>query len=129
MRTPYTPVPAMFNMVSQGVENDKILCSGGDHSGVGWSVRPSPDRTGKDGGGGAPQHQRPHQSDRRGVKTPSGLIYWGVRMGTGGVAKEGSRVRVHYTGWLINGKKFDSSVDAGTPADLRRGRAGVYRDE
>jgi FKBP-type peptidyl-prolyl cis-trans isomerase len=50
-----------------------------------------------------------------GVKTDSGLQYWDLRLGNGAEAKEGSRVRVHYTGWLENGKKFDSSVDAGTP--------------
>src|ERR1700740_2443028 len=48
-----------------------------------------------------------------GVKTDSGLIYWDIRVGNGATAKEGSHVRVHYTGWLTTGKKFDSSVDAG----------------
>ena len=40
-----------------------------------------------------------------GVKTDSGLIYWDIRVGNGEVAKEASRVRVHYTGWLANGKE------------------------
>ena len=30
-----------------------------------------------------------------GVRTPSGLVYWEIRVGTGAAAKEGSRVRVH----------------------------------
>src|SRR6267154_1941620 len=42
-------------------------------------------------------------------------------------AKEGSRVRVHYTGWLTNGKKFDSSVDAGTPFDFTIGNGEVIK--
>src|ERR1700674_1950635 len=62
-----------------------------------------------------------------GVKTPSGLIYWDIRVGNGEVAKEGSRVRVHYTGWLTSGKKFDSSVDAGTPFDFRIGNGEVIK--
>jgi FKBP-type peptidyl-prolyl cis-trans isomerase len=62
-----------------------------------------------------------------GVKTPSGLTYWDIRVGTGEVAKEGSRVRVHYTGWLTNGKKFDSSVDAGQPFDFRIGNGEVIK--
>jgi FKBP-type peptidyl-prolyl cis-trans isomerase len=33
-----------------------------------------------------------------GVRTPSGLVYWDIRVGNGEVAKEGSHVRVHYTG-------------------------------
>jgi FKBP-type peptidyl-prolyl cis-trans isomerase len=62
-----------------------------------------------------------------GVKTPSGLIYWDIRVGNGDVAKEGSHVRVHYTGWLTNGKKFDSSVDAGKPFDFTIGNGEVIK--
>jgi FKBP-type peptidyl-prolyl cis-trans isomerase len=62
-----------------------------------------------------------------GVKTPSGLVYWDIRVGNGDAAKEGSRVRVHYTGWLTNGKKFDSSVDAGQPFDFRIGNGEVIK--
>ncbi len=62
-----------------------------------------------------------------GVKTPSGLTYWDIRLGTGDVAKEGSHVRVHYTGWLTNGKKFDSSVDAGKPFDFTIGNGEVIK--
>src|ERR1700735_5779765 len=62
-----------------------------------------------------PNTSAPTKVMGEGVKTPSGLIYWDIRVGNGAEAKEGSRVRVHYTGWLTNGKKFDSSVDAGTP--------------
>src|SRR3984885_6015694 len=62
-----------------------------------------------------------------GVKTPSGLTYWDLRVGNGEVAKEGSRVRVHYTGWLTNGKKFDSSVDAGKPFDFTIGNGEVIK--
>ena len=62
-----------------------------------------------------------------GVTTDSGLQYWDIRMGNGETAKEGSRVRVHYTGWLTNGKKFDSSVDAGTPFDFRIGNGEVIK--
>jgi FKBP-type peptidyl-prolyl cis-trans isomerase FkpA len=43
------------------------------------------------------------------------------------VAKEGSHVRVHYTGWLTNGKKFDSSVDAGKPFDFTIGNGEVIK--
>jgi len=62
-----------------------------------------------------------------GVKTPSGLIYWEIRVGNGDTAKEGSHVRVHYTGWLTNGKKFDSSVDAGRPFDFTLGNGEVIK--
>ncbi len=62
-----------------------------------------------------------------GVKMPSGLIYWDIRLGTGEVAKEASRVRVHYTGWLTSGKKFDSSVDGGKPFDFVIGNGEVIK--
>lgn len=63
-----------------------------------------------------------------GVKMPSGLIYWDLRVGNRDlVAKEGSHVRVHYTGWLTNGKKFDSSVDAGKPFDFTIGNGEVIK--
>jgi len=77
-------------------------------------------------------HARPNTSAPTkvtgdGVKTDSGLQYWEIRMGTGQVAKEGSRVRVHYTGWLTTGKKFDSSVDADRPFDFTIGNAEVIK--
>jgi len=45
-----------------------------------------------------------------GVKTPTGLQYWDIKVGTGAEAHSGQKVKVHYTGWLTTGKKFDSSV-------------------
>lgn len=62
-----------------------------------------------------------------GVKTDDGLQYWEIRVGNGQTAKEGSRVRVHYTGWLTNGKKFDSSVDVGKPFDFTIGNGEVIK--
>ncbi len=62
-----------------------------------------------------------------GVKTPDGLVYWDIRVGNGETAKEGSHVRVHYTGWLTTGKKFDSSVDAGKPFDFTIGNGEVIK--
>lgn len=52
-------------------------------------------------------------------KTRSGVSYWEIREGTGDVAKKGQTVTVHYTGWLTNGKKFDSSVDRGRPLKFK----------
>jgi FKBP-type peptidyl-prolyl cis-trans isomerase len=46
-------------------------------------------------------------------KLPSGLEVWDATEGTGDAVKPGATVTVHYTGWLTNGKKFDSSVDRG----------------
>jgi peptidylprolyl isomerase len=46
------------------------------------------------------------------VTTPSGLIYYDMHCGDGAQpAGPTSEVKVHYTGWLVDGKKFDSSHD------------------
>jgi FKBP-type peptidyl-prolyl cis-trans isomerase len=44
------------------------------------------------------------------IKTDSGLKYVELKEGTGERAREGDSVEVHYTGWLKDGTKFDSSV-------------------
>jgi FKBP-type peptidyl-prolyl cis-trans isomerase len=74
-----------------------------------------------------PNTDAPTKVTGDGVKTESGLQYWDIRVGNGEVAKEGNRVRVHYTGWLTNGKKFDSSVDAGKPFDFTIGNGEVIK--
>jgi FKBP-type peptidyl-prolyl cis-trans isomerase len=75
----------------------------------------------------APNTNAPTKVTGDGVKTDSGLQYWEIRVGNGQVAKEGSHVRVHYTGWLTTGKKFDSSVDAGKPFDFTIGNGEVIK--
>jgi hypothetical protein len=51
------------------------------------------------------------------VETDSGLKYYDIVCGEGPQpAGPTSTVSVHYTGWLTNGTKFDSSVDRGQPA-------------
>jgi FKBP-type peptidyl-prolyl cis-trans isomerase len=57
--------------------------------------------------------------------TPTGLKIQDVRVGQGAEAKPGSTAVVHYTGWLTDGKKFDSSRDRGTPFDFRIGAGQV----
>src|ERR1700678_2014089 len=74
-----------------------------------------------------PNTNAPSKVTGDGVKTSSGLIYWDIRVRNGEVAKEGNRVRVHYTGWLTTGKKFDSSVDAGKPFDFTIGNGDVIK--
>jgi len=50
------------------------------------------------------------------VTTPSGLTYIDMTVGEGASPSPTSRVQVHYTGWLLDGTKFDSSVDRGKPS-------------
>ena len=59
--------------------------------------------------------------------TPSGLKYEDLVEGTGAVAKAGDQVEVHYTGWLTNGTKFDSSRDGGKPFPFQLGKGEVIK--
>jgi FKBP-type peptidyl-prolyl cis-trans isomerase len=55
----------------------------------------------------------------------SGLKYRDLVAGKGPSPKNGQTVTVQYTGWLMNGKKFDSSYDHGQPFEFRLGAAEV----
>jgi FKBP-type peptidyl-prolyl cis-trans isomerase FkpA len=57
--------------------------------------------------------------------TASGLMIEELNVGDGAEAKAGQIVSVHYTGWLIDGSKFDSSVDRNDPFDFPLGRGYV----
>ena len=61
------------------------------------------------------------------VTTASGLQYIDLVIGTGAIAEAGKTVTVHYTGWLENGKKFDSSVDRGQPFSFPLGAGRVIK--
>jgi FKBP-type peptidyl-prolyl cis-trans isomerase len=61
------------------------------------------------------------------VTTKSGLKYIDLKAGDGDQAKVGNKVTVHYTGWLKNGKKFDSSLDRGEPFAFELGAGEVIK--
>jgi FKBP-type peptidyl-prolyl cis-trans isomerase FkpA len=59
--------------------------------------------------------------------TDSGLKYEDLVSGEGDEAKSGQMVTVHYTGWLENGNKFDSSKDRNDPFRFKLGAGQVIR--
>ena len=65
--------------------------------------------------------------DAETVVTESGLKIKDFITGTGDRAREGSIVVVHYTGSLLDGTKFDSSVDRGTPFEFTLGQKSVIK--
>lgn len=59
--------------------------------------------------------------------TATGLKYHDFVVGSGASPQSGKQVIVHYTGWLTNGKKFDSSLDRGEPFAFKIGVGQVIR--
>jgi FKBP-type peptidyl-prolyl cis-trans isomerase len=57
--------------------------------------------------------------------TASGLVYEEITVGAGAEAAHGLRVTVHYTGWLTDGTKFDSSKDRDDPFEFHLGQGQV----
>jgi len=61
------------------------------------------------------------------ITTASGLVYEDIVEGSGAEATVGAFVTVHYTGWLTNGSKFDSSKDRNDPFQFPLGRGHVIK--
>src|SRR5579863_4202070 len=59
--------------------------------------------------------------------TASGLQYWDIVVGSGATAAPGNTVKVHYTGFLTTGEKFDSSRDRGEPFSFPLGTGQVIK--
>ena len=61
------------------------------------------------------------------ITTESGLKYEDLTEGTGTEAQAGKTVSVHYTGWLTDGQKFDSSKDRNDPFEFALGAGQVIK--
>jgi len=66
-------------------------------------------------------------ADGKKIETPSGLRYVDIVEGEGPQPKKGQLVFVHYTGWLEDGTKFDSSLDRNEAFSFRIGAGRVIR--
>jgi|PersoiStandDraft_1058852.scaffolds.fasta_scaffold26150_2 peptidylprolyl isomerase len=69
----------------------------------------------------------PAAPEGKGTTMPDGLIIEDLKVGDGAQPVPGQIVSVHYTGWLTNGTKFDSSVDRGQPFQFVLGRGQVIK--
>lgn len=61
------------------------------------------------------------------ITTPSGLKYADIQEGTGETPKKGQTCVMHYTGWLTDGTKFDSSLDRNEPFEFPLGQGMVIK--
>lgn len=68
-----------------------------------------------------------HSFSQDTVTTTSGLKYIVLKKGTGKKSEAGKVAEVHYTGWLIDGKKFDSSVDRNETFEFTLGASQVIK--
>ena len=75
----------------------------------------------------SPLTQDATMSEANATTTASGIKYEDVKVGTGETATAGRTVSVHYTGWLTDGKKFDSSKDRGKPFEFPLGGGRVIK--
>lgn len=62
-----------------------------------------------------------------GAARADGLVITVLKPGSGATAKVGDRVHVHYVGTLVDGTKFDSSRDRGTPFTFELGKGSVIK--
>lgn len=77
---------------------------------------------------GAPRGAGPSDvSSLPAQSSPSGLTWYVLQEGAGPVAQRGQTVDVHYTGWLTDGTKFDSSHDRGEPIRFPLGMGKVIK--
>jgi FKBP-type peptidyl-prolyl cis-trans isomerase len=70
---------------------------------------------------------QPNADEQPMISTPSGLQFRDDVVGTGQQANAGNHVTVHYTGTLMDGRKFDSSKDRGKPFEFDLGAGRVIR--
>jgi FKBP-type peptidyl-prolyl cis-trans isomerase len=71
--------------------------------------------------------QADDKKEEKVITTKSGLKYIELKEGTGDAAKAGDTVQVHYTGWLKDGTKFDSSLDRKEPFEFPLGKGRVIK--
>ncbi|MGL4423996.1 MAG: FKBP-type peptidyl-prolyl cis-trans isomerase [Gemmataceae bacterium] len=94
-----------------------VIVSGGDpekaatDTGTNESVDQSP-------AGMSELSQKPDPTAKEWKDGESGLKYWDVKEGDGSPCRPGANVVIHYIGWRMDGKVFDSSVKKGPPANF-----------
>ena len=97
----------MVLLLGIGLAVSLAACGDGEEAGPGETPAATPPATQVEGG-------IPSVSGEPTV-TASGLQYIDIEVGTGASPQTGQTVEVHYTGWLTDGTKFDSSLDRGQP--------------
>jgi FKBP-type peptidyl-prolyl cis-trans isomerase len=75
----------------------------------------------------SPGTSSPAKVNGQPTTTASGLQYWDIVVGAGAIAVAGNTAKVHYSGFLTSGEKFDSSRDRGEPFSFPLGGGQVIK--
>ena len=106
-------------LLAVGCQQSSTTTSGGDATG-GKTASTSTTET-------APATTAAPSAVGQEVTMPNGLKYVDLIVGSGATAETGKRVAVHYTGWLTDNTKFDSSLDRGQPYPFTLGAREVIQ--
>ena len=128
-----TPVSSSGSTAASQAESTEVPdASSGDAATVVPADKPGDRASGDSGAAGSVgassgEKGSKGESEEEVVITESGLQIKDLVVGTGEPARVGAIVAVHYTGWLVDGTKFDSSVDRGTPFEFQLGQGQVIK--
>ena len=128
-----TPASPSESTAAGETESTKVPeASSGDGATVVPAEKPGDSTSGDSGAAGSVEaspgeKNSGSKSEEEVVITESGLQIKDLVVGTGEQARAGATVSVHYTGWLVDGTKFDSSVDRGTPFEFLLGQGRVIK--
>ena len=96
-----------------------LVACGGDDEEAAPGVSPAATQAGAEGA--------PPPVSGEATVTASGLKIIDIEVGSGDEASAGQAATLHYTGWLADGTKFDSSLDRGQPFTFQLGAGEVIR--
>lgn len=97
--------------------------------GCGGAKAPKTESTAGDAQTTETSTMQPHETGAKTdtTTTASGLQFIDIMVGDGARPEVGKMVAVHYTGWLLDGTKFDSSKDRNQPFTFQLGQGKVIR--
>ncbi len=110
----------MVLLLGIGLTVPLVACGDGEEAGPAETPAATPAET-----PATPVEDGPPEVSGEPTVTESGLQFIDIEVGTGDAPQSGQTVEVHYTGWLTDGTKFDSSIDRGEPFSFTIGTGQV----
>jgi peptidylprolyl isomerase len=114
----------MVLLLGIGLTVPLVACGDGEEAGPAETPAATPAET-PEATPATPVEGGPPEVPGEPTVTESGLQFIDIEVGTGDTPQSGQTVEVHYTGWLTDGTKFDSSLDRGQPFSFLIGTGQV----